>query len=134
MPALDVSEVLNDPDIAGDAFTVLRRTQTVNNYGEGGVATQTLPAFGSVQPTGDNSLVREEAYQVQANSITVYTTFPLRGPGKDAQGNSYQPDVVVWQGNHYLVKVVNDWSSFGTGFVQADCQSIDPVDLAPGQG
>jgi hypothetical protein len=129
---VDVTDVLLDPAIAGERFTVLRRKETVNDLGVASWEWLTFPeVIGSVTPTGDQSLVREEAYQVSAKTMLVITEFRLRGPSKDAAGANYQPDIVVWNGNYYLVRSVDDFSRYGAGFVQAECTSTDLIDQAP---
>jgi galactose-6-phosphate isomerase len=137
MPDIDVSDLCDDPDIAGDAFSVIRRQEVV---GPNGVSTLVLtilpqpgaPAIvGSVTPTGDNSLVRAEAYTTQSNTIRVITRFRLRGPSKDGAGQSFQPDIVLWKGSHFVVSMLNEWTSFGAGQVEAECTSIDFSPMAP---
>lgn len=133
MPDIDVSDLLLDGDIAGESFTVIRRQETVGNNGVTAIAQTNLSAVGSISPTGDNSLVRAEAFQTQANTIKVITNFRLRGPSKDGAGNSFQPDIIQWNGNHFVVRVINEWTSYGAGFVEVECSSIDFIDLAPGE-
>lgn len=130
-PILDVSEVIGDPLVAGEAFQVIRRQASVTAGGVNQVQTITFQALGSIQPTGDNSLVREEAYQVQAKTIKVITNFLLRGVSKDASGSSFQPDLVLWNGDYYLVRSVDNWSHYGVGMVEAECASIDYRNFAP---
>lgn len=130
MPDIDVTEILSDSDIAGVPFVVVRREEVVNVHGESELVETRIDAVGSVQPTGDNSLVREEAYQTQAKTLKVVTTFLLRGESK-AAGRSYQPDLVLWQGDYYLVRTVEDYSQYGAGMVDAECTSVDHVDDAP---
>lgn len=131
MPDIDVSDLLFDPDIAGTTFDVIRRQETVGANGVASVAPTTFEdVVGSITPTGDNSLVREEGYSTQSNTIKVITTFRLRGPSKDA-GHNFQPDIVVWNGTNYEVKSLNEFTPFGAGFVEADCISIDFTAQAP---
>lgn len=132
MAEIDVSDIIADGFISGDSFTVIRRLETVSDFGRVVITETRIPAFGQVTPTGDNSLVRAEAYQTQANTIKVITNFPLRGPAKDSAGNQYQPDVVEWRGAPYVVRVLNDYSAFGVGFVEAECSSMALIDPAPG--
>lgn len=133
MPQMDISHVLLHPMIAGERFTVMRRQETVNNLGKSVITATSVTAIGSVVPTGDNSLVREEAFQTQAKTIKVTTKFRLRGVSKDAGALNYQPDIVVWKGNNYLVRTVDDYTQYGAGMVEAECSSIDLVDQAPGE-
>ncbi len=126
MPFLDVASVLLDPDLA-DTFTVLRRTQTIST---GGIASTspilTLPAIGVVAAATPDDLIRGDATQLMSKSITVDTIFALQGPAP-----GYQPDVVVWHGDNYVVTHIDDYSNFGAGFVHALCQSIDSIDQGP---
>lgn len=132
MPDIDVTEVLADTTVAGETFTVVRRQETVST---GGLVTTQTTTFngvvGSVTPTGENSLLREEALQTQAKTIHVVTTFLLRGESRDAAGNSFQPDLVLWKGDYYLVRLLSDFSQYGAGMVEAECSSFDYRDLAP---
>lgn len=138
MPDIDVSDLTFDSDIAGEAFGVIRRQEVVGANGVSVITATTLPAagqpaiVGSITPTGDNSLVREEAFQTQAETVTVITAFRLRGASKDANGNSFQPDIVVRSdGSQYLVASVKSWAAFGAGFVEAECTSFDFSATAP---
>src|SRR5579871_6678910 len=107
--------------VAGETFTVLRRFETVNSYGESTVTTKQYPAVGSVTPGGDNSLSREDAFQTEAKTITVVTAFLLRGPSTNPAGQNFQPDIVVWRGDSYVVRSLNDYSRYGAGLVEAEC-------------
>lgn len=134
---IDVTDLLHDPFIAGEEFIVIRRRETINAYGERtSHPIQRLLAVGSIQPTGNNSLVREEAYQTETKTIKVITDFLLRGPTKDKsqpQGATvtFDPDIVIWRGDSYVVKSIDDYSQYGIGMVQAECASVDYVDQAP---
>jgi hypothetical protein len=128
---IDVTDVLADPFIAGQKFVVVRRQQTVGTNGLVSITESRFNASGSVVPSGDNSLVREEAYSQQANSITVVTGFRLRGVAKTAGGASYLPDLVLWQDNYYIVRDLKDWTDFGAGMTEAECLSFNYVDQPP---
>lgn len=119
---LDMSDVILDTTVAGDPFIVLRRRSDVNDYGEGEVPPPTkFEAIGSVTPTGNNSLVREDAYETQADTIRVITQFALRGAGTDRQGNEFQPDLVLWEGVEYIVITTNEYGRGGVKFTEAEC-------------
>ena len=132
MPEIDVSDIILDPFIAGEQLTVLRRTETIGSNGVTTIVETTVtPApYGSVRPTGANSLVREDAYQQQAKTIRVVTNFALRGAANDGTAG-YQPDVVVWGGSRFLVQTVEDYSRYGAGMIQADCTSMNFIDPPP---
>lgn len=125
MPYVDVTRVLASPMVAGQKFFVRRRVEAVNEFGELVTSETLLPAVGSVTPTGDNSLLREEAFQTQSESIRVVTRFRLRGASKDEIGTRFQPDIVVFNAQDYLVRVVNEYNQFGAGMVEAECILID---------
>lgn len=128
MPMINSATRLLRPKIAGEAFQVIRRQETVNSYGESTTTNTTLDAVGGITPTAENSLVREDAFQTQSKTIRVITTFRLQAMGIGADGNKYQPDLILWHGDYYVIKTLNDWSSYGIGFVEADCASIDYED------
>jgi galactose-6-phosphate isomerase len=132
MPEIDVTDVLLGSAVAGEEFLVQRRQEVVTQQGKGTVPNPlTFPAFGSVQPEGDNDMIREEDFDSQAHTIEVITPFRLRGDSTDAAGNSFKGDIVIWKGNNYVVKRVEDYSSFGPGWVLASCTSEDFVDAPP---
>ena len=131
MPEIDVTDVLLDSEIAGEAFIVERRTETVGQNGQSTVAIAQIQAYGAIQPEGDNDLIRTEDYDVQSKSVVVITNFRLRGVSQDAQGKEYKPDIVIWKGNSFIVKTVEDFSQYGGGMIEALCTSEDFVDQAP---
>lgn len=130
MPDIDVTFVTLDSMVAGETFTVVRRQEVVNAYGESVLTESHVDAVGSIQPTGDNSMAREEAYTNQANSIRVITTFMLRGASKSG-GLIYQPDLVYWNGGYYIGKSESDYSHYGRGFIEGDFISFNYQPAAP---
>lgn len=132
-PWIDVTEVLLDPMVAGEVGDVyaVRRLQHVSQGGIVSALRQVFAIVASITPTGDNSLAREEAFQTQSKSIKVITGFLLRGVSGHKNGQKFQPDLVWWKGDYYLVKDVSDFSSYGGGLIEADCSSIDFEDEPP---
>lgn len=129
-PSLDLSDALTDDNLT-DSFSVVRRVETVNGYGESTVATNTIsPVYGVVTAGDDNKNKRGADEQHADKSITVITAFRLQGPAQ-VGGTGYQPDVVIWGGDSYIVNSVDDYSHYAAGFVQAKCSSIDSVDAPP---
>jgi hypothetical protein len=114
-----------------EAFIVARRQEIVNSSGRSQITTTRLTASGSIMPSGDNTLARDENYQTQGNTITVITAFKLRGPAKDSLGRSFQPDIIEWRGSRYIVNTLNDYSGGGGGWVECECKSTDIMDLPP---
>lgn len=139
MSFIDVDDVIFDPFVAGQFVTVIRRRQEVDERGEGVEALTTISnVVASVTPTGDNSLVREEAFSSESQSIRVITAYRLRGQNREpSTGRSFLPDLVLWHDDYYIVKVVNDYTPYGPGFIDAECESIDyqqaPAQNAPAQ-
>jgi hypothetical protein len=122
---IDVTQILSDPDLA-TLFDVKRRSETVDSNGISQVSTTTFEdVIGVITVISPNNLDRHENYQTMRRSISVICRFDLRG-----EVDGYQPDVVVWQGNNYVVKVAGYYPQFGEGFVQAECTSMDHVDKA----
>lgn len=131
MPLVDVTDLLVDPDIAGQAFEVIRRQETVNNFGESTVVVTRAPAFGSIQPGGSQELQREDAFDVQVDTIKICTTFRLRGVTRGPSGRRFKPDIIVYGGSYYELISPNDWTAFGAGFIEAEATSIRYVEDAP---
>lgn len=126
MSDIDVTDVLLGSDIAGIVFDVVRRKEVVNDYGESTVVETTFPNIvGSVVPLGKNSLLRAEAMDSQEKTIRVVTPFRLRGASKDQAGDTWKPDVVVWNNDRFIVVTVDDYTAYGVGMVEAECSSMD---------
>src|SRR5208282_4171240 len=125
MPFINVAPLLLDSYIAGEQFTVYRRTEAVNSYGEAITGVQVLNGVGQIAPTSPNNIIRSPGFTSQEKSITVITTFPLTGAGQDASNNSYQPDLVLWKNNLYIANKVEDYTKYGAGFVSAICDVYD---------
>jgi hypothetical protein len=124
-----------DPEIAGEKVTILRRQGTVNANGEQQTAVTSFPNVPmSVTPTGSNSLVREEAYDSQTKSIRVISQAPLRSRAEQQDGTDWLPDVIQWKGGNYIVRIVDDYSSFGAGMIVADCLLFDFIPPPPTMG
>ena len=131
MPWIDVSFVTIDPSVAGEDFIVIRRAQNVNDHGETIIRNMVFPTLGSVTPVGDNSLLREDAFQTQTKTLRVITTFRLQGQSRGLSGIQYQPDLIYWNGDYYIVRTLADYSSYGVGLVDAECTGYDYNDLPP---
>jgi hypothetical protein len=131
MPQINVVDLLFDTFIAGEQFQVIRRSDNVGTNGETTISAAPLCGVGQITPTGDNSMLREEAFTAGQNTIQVITAFMLRGPSRDGwTGQNFQPDIVVWKGGKYIVRVLSDYSQYGAGMVVAECSSIDYVENA----
>jgi hypothetical protein len=54
------------------------------------------------------------------------TKFRLQGPSL-----GFQPDTVIWRGNEFIVRAIDDYSAYGAGFVQALASSVEVLDRPP---
>ena len=119
MPLLDVTDVLTDIDFVDTSLVCQRITSAVN---ESGLAVQTpvTKSFSGVVTSDSGELLNRIAVGEYARgSISVITKFRLRdaGPG-------YTADIVAWNGRTYTVTTVNDYSTYGAGFIEAICELI----------
>lgn len=122
MPLLDVSDVLSDPMFA-DVLTLYRSTETVSGHGRGVLSTVTSTISGVVTSADGDVLARLPEGDRTEGSITVHTVTVLTS----GQG-SIGPDELDWAGQRYIVRIVNDYSRYGAGFVCATCvlKQINP--------
>jgi hypothetical protein len=126
MATLDVSEIPQCAEFA-DTFQVTQRPETINQYGRSQIsAAVSQPILGTIYPTGDNALQRQEDKQYGRKTLTIVTQYRLRTASPGAQ-----PDFVYYRGNAYVVREVNDYSQYGGGFVEAVCSSLEAIDTPP---
>jgi galactose-6-phosphate isomerase len=119
MPALDVSEILTDPDFA-ESLTVIRRDQAVNSHGRAVSLPEEIPITGVVTGGSSAGLRRAAEYGVNTRAIMVHTQFELRDTHRGEL-----PDLIIWKGTRYIVDRVADYSQYGAGFTSADCLSME---------
>ncbi|SAL25768.1 hypothetical protein [Caballeronia telluris] len=119
MPLLDVTDVLNDPMFQDTSLTCTRQAQTIDANGMASNA-QAVTRFAGVvtNDTGDQLMRRADGSRIEG-SITIHTRFGLID-GKIG----FDADLVTWQGRQYTVVNVRDWSTYGRGFVAAQCELI----------
>jgi galactose-6-phosphate isomerase len=130
MPLMDMSAALAETQFQ-DSFTVVQRQQVVSNAGIGSMVATNFPnVSGVVYPSDENDLQRLPDYSIQMKAFTVFTQFALRGES-EAEDEEFEPDILLWNGDSFLVRTIEDYSNFGAGFVKAICTSTDYVDQAP---
>lgn len=130
MPMINLTAALSSPMLS-DGFSVIRRQQVVGNNGRVTPTETTIPGlFGPVYPSTPDELRMLADLATNEKAITVLTAFALRGES-EVSGTDFMPDIVVWRGDNFKVAKVQDYSSYGPGFVMALCTSIDLKDAPP---
>lgn len=123
--SIDVSDIVNDADLGGHEFVVIRQRRSVDADGFGGeLTTQRIPCIGSIQPagvaiTGQPELFRNPDGERVVTAIKIWTTFNLI-----AGANNVTADVVWFQGQHYTVNAIDEFN-FGAGYVAAMASIIE---------
>lgn len=118
MALLDMSDILDDPDITEPfGLTRIRRVQDV---GTNGIATDSEVAdlFTGVVTAGKgDTLQRTPDGSRAAGNMTITTSFELipNEGGQDA-------DLVEWNGRRYVVQSIADYRNFG--YIQAYCELL----------
>lgn len=131
MPEIDASaDVLLDPFVAATSFVVVRRRSWTDVNGIAQQSESRINALGSVTPTGDSSLIREDGYTTATKTLMVITRLFLRNASEDVNGIKWQPDLIFWQDDYFVVKDLDDYSQFGVGMVKADCMAFE-YDIEP---
>lgn len=119
MPRLDVSRVLFDPRFCDTTLQCERYAASVDTNGRG-TNIQTLIGFsGVVTSDKGERLQRDSVGEHVVDTILIITRFKLRNAGIGATA-----DIVRWDGLRYTVTQVNNYSTYGRGFVEATCEII----------
>lgn len=126
MPEIDPSIALSSPMLV-DGFVAQRRPSPVNTDGRARpYVAAAYQAYGIVHVIGPSSLERRPDEQHAQKTIQVITPFRLQGPTE-----GFQPDLVIWHGDTYIVNSVEDYSNLGPGWVLAVAGSWDSVEAPP---
>ncbi len=121
MPVSNASRVLRRPRFA-QRVTVIRRSQTVGDDGRGVITETTLTPIGVITAGSVQPLVQVEDSTHARNNITVHCVERLLDPTA-----GHQPDIILYQGNRYVVTKTYDWSTYGAGFYAAEADLQDLV-------
>ncbi len=122
-PFIDPSLMLSDPQFT-DHFAVVRRVQTVNDFGEVGTANSTIHnVLGVVTPAKPGDLRRVPEMQHGTRTITIFTKTLL-----NSAATGRQPDLLLWSGDTFMVIEVLPWTRFGPGWVRCIATSVDRID------
>lgn len=123
MASLDVSFLMYDPVFA-DTITLFRRLSTVNQYGESIIVDEPpIDIIASVQSTTSlpGILKRTQKAALLSDGIEVYYNGILYA---ESSPNGYS-DILLWKGNRYQVKTVDEqYSNWGGGFTKANCKLV----------
>lgn len=122
MAAIDVSFLLSDPDFTSTA-TLIQRAGTSNEFGEYVITETSSTIVCVVQPGTQGTFEKVLDSARLSDSIVVY----YKGVISNERAGGYG-DVIVWGGNRYQVKDVEDYSNYGFGFVKA-VAVLEPVSV-----
>lgn len=123
MPQLDVSWVVTDPMLA-DSFSVTRRQETVGANGRPTITPTVFPNLvGVVTQSEPTTLQRDDDSQTVPRAISIVTKFAARGAT-----TGYQPDLVTWDSQDYLVTDCIPYRRFGAGFYEILAASENAMD------
>jgi hypothetical protein len=129
MPQLNLSAALTNP-LTIDKFSVLRRTESVDINGLNNPVETRIPlVYGVVTAGPEDRREQTDSAQLTAKSLSIVTRFRLR-----ATAPGVVPDYVLWpidSNQRFVVVSVDDYSSYGPGWTQAICSSIESQDLPP---
>lgn len=119
MPFLDTSDVLCDPDFCDTTLKCTRSVVVTNEQGVGVATTKIFGFSGVVTSDSGDVLKRVPGGEYVVGSILICTRTRLIEAAK-----GYTADIVSWDGNNYTVATVNNYSTYGVGFVEAICELI----------
>lgn len=100
---LDLRELLNDPDLAV-TVTLIRSVETVTEQGRSERIETEIPIVCVVLPATSKQLERLPDADRTSETVAVYSEF-----GLTSGTSTHAPDIVVWQGERYEVKDVQDF-------------------------
>lgn len=119
MALIDVAFLLEDVDFT-DVVTLIKRTQTINSFGEMVLVETPQDIIAVVQEPGSNPdiLLRFKDSANLAGGIFVY----YKGALQVENGPDTYCDVIFWRGSRYLVKAIDEtYLNYGQGFTKALC-------------
>jgi hypothetical protein len=126
MPTLDVTDVLDDPDFVS-MITVTRLVETPAGHGRATITPTVTPNVPAVVTAGSGDVMKYfPELAMVAGTVLVHTRFRLTTTSETTQA-----DVITYLGRDYIVSGLNDWSTFGSGFVIAACTLKNLVEAAP---
>lgn len=122
MPDLDVTDILGDPDIAGDPIIIIRAKRNVDANGLTVDAPYQISTYGNIQPASGQQLRQLPEEQRTEATISAFVPVPLI-----PLSTSNAPDRILYDGQTYRVVTANPYGHYGAGYWQAICQLTDTV-------
>lgn len=116
---IDVSDLLTDPDFVDTTLVCIRQSQTVGLDGLAVDAQTSVPFSGVVTSDSGAKLMRTPGGERIQDNMTIHTRFVLTDGA-----SGFSADIVIWNGQRYTVASVNDYSTYGRGFISASCDLI----------
>ena len=111
---------------------VQRRAATVDQYGRVQTSTTSFTMQAVVVAASPNDLARLPDYEIMHKTIGIYSISPrLQGPAVDEIGQQTMPDLILWHGSTYVIRLIDDYSGYGRGFIHSVATSIQAVDPPP---
>lgn len=120
MAGIDVSELMSDPDFI-DNFQIVRRSATVNGFGENVITENTIQANGSIQSGNGDTLKRLPDGVQLSDVVTIFSNFPIYAE----RPNNYA-DLIIICGERYQVELVTPWRNWGAGYNRIDAVMQKP--------
>lgn len=121
MGLIDVTELLSDPDFV-DPVTIIKRSPTIDQFGDNTLSEQGFPTWGSVQSIDGKTLQRlPDQYRV-ANVKHFFVKGTIV-----SDGSCKYPDILVSNGVRYAVQVIFDWTNWGAGWCEGTCVQEKPT-------
>lgn len=118
MPQIDVSDAFDIDTM--DHFGVISSTLSVATGLSVVTPAAAVGAWGVVIPNKSTIRRMDDGTRLAAN-IDVYTQYPLTAGFKNDDTISDPADIVVWHGRQWTVAAVEDFSTYGAGFLHASC-------------
>lgn len=123
MARLDVSELMGDPDFADPAKLYRYLADVDPSTGRTVTGTECCPEDILVIACSVSPVTAQRLSQ--GTATTGYRAFHTASrPSAGDRADGTEADVVEWNGNRWQVVEVNDWSTFGRGFVEAICTLV----------
>jgi hypothetical protein len=112
---IDVSEVVNDPDLA-QAFMIQRSTQGAFLFGVWQTKQETVPCYGPVRPASSREINMLPEGDRVGEIKAFWSSTPLYGT-RATTGKGESSDILVWNGLYY--RVLQVFQSQDNGFYKA---------------